>query len=210
MTAMNAPAAYEAQIRCLHASRDEDGDWIGCERDHDTCDWRWFCSVCDREVGDGGCPDHAPSDVPGLQVVSCGEHPRTWLLADDGYEPPCPWCVADAASKAHEGCAHARHGRWRRWRITRKVLSNLYGAGVLRGWGSSHDSRCKGCASGIMWGRNSYLLWWPRWKWSCLLGARHWPGAEILNGICGKCNPCGGCGSEGFSHRPGCQWGGDA
>lgn len=200
-------SAYQSLIRCRHASRDEDGDIIGCAPDHDPCDYAWFCNICDREAIGGECPDHAPSAVPGLQLINCDQHPRTWLLADDGYGPPCPWCLSDDAAKAHDGCAHARHWRWRRWRITHKVLSNLYGAGVLRGWGWGYDSHCRGCATGVMWGRNSYLLGWPRWKWQCLLVARHWPGEEVLAGICGKCNPCPSCGSQRFGHEFDCQWG---
>ena len=169
------------------------------------CDYRWYCNLCGQETGDGGCPEHAPSSVPGLQLVECeAHHPRTWLLADDGYPPPCPWCMAENASKAHEGCAHARHRRWRRWKATSRALSALYSLGVITGHRVTYDQYCRGCADGITLGRNRYLLGWPRWKWRCLLVARHWPGEEIIDGICGKCNPWTCCGSSRWEHNDGC------
>lgn len=196
-------APYKEIMVCRQAEPDEFGDWDCSHRD--PCDWSFICAVCRRDVSAGPCPDHAPLDVLGLRRIECTEgHARTWVLDDDGYEPPCPWCAIASEMKAHEGCEHSHHGRWRRWRIVHRALSRLYSLGIVKGWASSYSPYCRGCAHGIRLGRNGYLLGWPRCKWQCLLAARYWPGEEVLRDMCGKCNPCGLCGSQRHDHNDGC------
>lgn len=197
--------AYKEVMACRLAARDEDGYW---ECGHDgPCDWTFLCSLCGHDMAGGPCPDHTPEDIPGLRLVECGaepRHARTWLTDDDGFGPPCPWCVIDAAGREHEGCEHASHGRWRRSRAVHRFLSWGYGMGFVGSYGSSYGGGCRGCVAGVRWGRSSYLAGWPRWKWRCLLKARHWPGEEVLDGMCGKCCPCPDCGSQHAACKPGC------
>lgn len=192
---------YKANFTCASTVRNEDGDCI-----HDgLCEWTWQCSACGRDVSAEPCPEHAPREIPGLRLIECEKGcPRTWVLDDDGYEPPCPWCARDMAIEAHEGCEHSHHGRWRRWRIVHRALSRLYVLGIVKGWSSCYSAYCRGCAAHIHWGRSGYLLGWPRWKWRCLLVARHWPGEEVLRGMCGKCCPWPCCGSQESGHKGGC------
>jgi hypothetical protein len=196
---------YREIIVCRHATADELGFGdFDHEPDHEVCDYIRRCSACRADVSETPCPEHAPLHVPGLRLIECAAEPghgRTWVLDDDGYEPPCPWCVMDKLIKAHEGCEHAGHGRWRRWAVTRRAASRLYGLGVLKGYGiARHYPYCDGCVTHFHWGSNGYLLGWDRWKWRCLLTARHWPGEEIAPGLCGKCAPCPDCGSVTSEH----------
>jgi len=52
------------------------------------------CNVCRRPVGDGPCPDHAPTVVPGLVKIVCdkGVH-HLWTIASDRYDEPCWACL---------------------------------------------------------------------------------------------------------------------
>lgn len=207
MGAETGTAPYRELFVCRHADIDEFGDYDhGFHRE--DCDWIRRCSVCNADVSTGPCASHAPHHVPGLRLIECeaeNRHGRTWVLDDDGYEPPCPWCVIDQEVKAHQGCEHALHGPWRRWRITQRTVSRLYALGVVKGSTTKYGGGCRGCVSGVRPGRNGYVLGWPRWKWRCLLIARHWPGVEVLREMCGKCNPCPGCGSVADEH-PGCPF----
>ena len=208
---MNGNAAatepYKEIFACREAVPDpEFGDWE-CSCDG-PCDWTFFCSACRWDTVNGPCPEHAPKDVPGLRLIGCDAEPRcarTWVLDDDGYEPPCPWCVQKAFAEAHEGCGHSHHGRWRRWRVTHWLLMKLYVLGAASS-GAKWGGGCDHCVTHVRWGRNGYLLGWPRWKWHCLLVARHWPGEEVCAGLCGKCAPCPACGSERIGHDDGCEW----
>jgi hypothetical protein len=194
-------------MACRRAAVNEDGDRY-CEAGCDVCDYTFFCNICGADAGDAPCPDHAPLDVPGLVLVECDatpQHPRSWVLAGDAYPPPCHWCAYQDLADAHAPCRHARHGAWRRWTITHKMLGWLYALGVIGSRTIIHDRYCDGCTDHIRFGRNGYLLGWPRWKWQCLLQQRHRPGVEILSGICGKCCPCPGCGSVTWEHEHGCE-----
>lgn len=194
---------YKQLFVCSSTERDEDGD---CIHD-DLCTWTWQCNGCGRDVSGKPCPEHAPAEVPGLQMIRCeAGHGPTWVVDDDGYEPSCPWCVIADEVKAHEGCEHAAHGRWRRWKVVHRALSRLYALGVVSGHGTVYGRGCHGCATGISFGRNGYLLGWPRWKWQCVLTARHWPGEEVTRKMCGKCNPCPSCGSQRVRHERTCEW----
>jgi hypothetical protein len=199
--------AYQELFVCRYAAIDEFGDF---DHDHhpEDCDWIRRCSVCNADVSMVPCAEHAPHHVLGLRLIECAAengHSRTWVLDDDGYEPPCPWCVIDQEAKAHEGCEHALHGRWRRWAVTRRAALRLYALGVSSGHGVAYGRGCQGCVTGFSWGRSGYVLGWPRWKWRCLLIARHWPGEEVLREMCGKCCPCPGCGSV-TSEHPNCSF----
>lgn len=195
---------YREVITCGLAVADEHGDRDCGHKGY--CEYTRLCGTCGRDVAEAPCPEHAPLSIPGLQLIGCEEgHARTWVLTDDGYPPPCPWCVIDAEARAHEGCEHARHGRWRRWKVTHRALLDLYSLGVVAGYGSRIGGGCQGCATGIRFGRSGYLLGWPRWKWQCLLSARHWPGEEVLRGMCGKCAPWPCCGSTRLAHAGECK-----
>lgn len=193
---------YQELFVCRYADIDDFGDYDHGRHPGD-CDWISRCCVCNADVSMTPCAEHAPHHVPGLRLIECtaeNGHSRTWVLDDDGYDPPCPWCVIDQEVKAHQGCEHALHGRWRRWRITQRTVSRLYALGVVKGSTTKYGGGCRGCVSGVRLGRNGYVLGWPRWKWRCLLVARHWPGVEVLREMCGKCNPCPGCGSVADEH----------
>jgi hypothetical protein len=195
-----ATGAYKALFTCASTGKDEDGDCL-----HDgPCEWTWTCDGCGRDVSAKPCAEHAPADVPGLRRIDCERgHGPTWVLDDDGYEPPCPWCARDDEADAHEGCEHSHHGRWRRWKITHRVLARLYVLGAASS-GTRWGGGCDYCAVSVRWGRNTYLLGWPRWKWRCLLVARHWPGEEFAYGLCCKCSPWPCCGSRVPAHADGC------
>jgi hypothetical protein len=89
---------------------------------------------------------------------------------------------------------HARHGAWRRWRITARVASRAYALGITAGHGLTWNGHCRACLTGVRWrGRRPYLLGWTRERWVCLLIGRHrrreLPGADI----CAVCAPCHQC-----------------
>ena len=186
---------------------------FGChletEDDHDhpgDCEWGFACSACGRRVDDEPCPDHAPADVPGLQLADCDaqpRHPRTWFLATDSYPPPCMYCSCAALQAAHQGCEHSHHRAWRRWKLTHRLAGRLYSLGVVKGYGLAGGGGCNFCLTGLQWGRSGYLLGWDNWKWQTLarcLRRGHWPadtdscvGSERGLGFCVKCAPCTGC-----------------
>lgn len=122
--------------------------------DYEECDY--FCNQCFEQIpGQRGCPEHAPTSVPGLQVAECSEpdkHPRTFIFADNGgYGAPCGWCAYDAMSEAHKDCEHAHHWAWRRWRVTRKVFGALYQFQISTGWCYSTCKTGRTCISRISW-----------------------------------------------------------
>jgi hypothetical protein len=191
---------YLEVFGCRNATED------GCDHE-DICDYGFTCGSCGRPVDDGPCSDHAPLDVPGLQLAECDtqpRHPRTWFLASDGYPPPCMYCSYDVLAENHAGCAHSHHWPWRRWKLTRSAAYRLTLLGVSPGAWIIHDGYCRGCFSGFSPRLSGYLLGWPRWKWSCLFRGRHWPGVQIIAGVCGKCAPCPACGSVVLEHGRGC------
>lgn len=122
--------------------------------------WRWICNVCGIDVGlidRKHCPLHVPGEVPGLVMAECWaepKHSRVWYPdQENGYGNPCPFCMYEPTAQAHELCAHAAHGRWRRWKATHRVLRALSLAGLVRGLVYSFGRGCQDCVT-------------FRWRWS--------------------------------------------
>lgn len=175
---------------------------FGCRlddgEDHDhpgDCDWGYACGTCGRPVDDSPCPAHAPLDIPGLMLTECTtaepRHPRTWVIANDGgYGAPCMYCCYDLAVKAHAGCEHSHHGRWRRWRIASRLLGDLYSLGIVACYGHNWGGGCRGCLTNVRFGRNGYLLGQENEWWTCLLRHHHVrrpdPDCPV---ICDVCSP---------------------
>ena len=200
---MSTTTPYLEVFGCRLATEDS------CEHDGD-CDWDWSCGTCGRSLAGGPCPDHAPVDIPGLMLAECTAeppHPRTWVLANEWCGAPCMYCAYEALRAEHAPCEHSRHWPWRRWKVTHKALYRLRLAGVVSGGWTGYSEHCNGCVSHLKLGGSSYVLGWPKWKWSCVFQGRHWPGVEVYGGICGKCSPCPGCESVTCEHRKNCPVG---
>lgn len=111
--------------------------------DYDECDF--FCNQCFRPLSGHNtpCPEHAPVNIPGLQVTECGqpeEHPRSFVYADNGgYGAPCMYCVHASMKEAHEGCEHARHLFWFRWHRVVRALKRLR---IVRSFYYTSGCRC--------------------------------------------------------------------
>lgn len=168
-------------------------------------DYYFACNVCERRVDDGPCADHAPLNVPGLQLADCDtepRHPHTFFHASDAYPPPCMYCVSQSQQEQIDRLTACRHWPWRRWKLSGRIASWLYALGLVAGYGFTNSSTCHGCLCSFRFGNSSYLLGWPRWKWNCLLREHHWPGEFIGMNSCTKCYPCPDCGS-----RTSCYWG---
>jgi hypothetical protein len=181
----------------------------GCKHE-DVCAYGFTCGTCGRPVDDGPCPDHAPLNVPGLVLAECDatpRHPHTFFFASEAYPPPCMYCSYDALRREHAPCRHSHHGAWRSWDVTHAVLHRLRMLGAVSGGWMSWDEHCRGCVSHLRLGGSTYVLGWPKWKWSCVLRGHHWPGVLIFADICGKCCPCPGCSSVTNEHRSGCPVG---
>lgn len=88
---------------------------------------------------------------------------------------------------------HARHGVWRRWRITGRVASWAYALGITAGSGTTWNGHCNACTTFSWRGRRPYRLGWTRERWACLLIGHHrrreLPGTDI----CAVCAPCHQC-----------------
>jgi hypothetical protein len=118
----------------------------------------FVCSICGAAVDLDPCPDHAPTQVPGLQIVHCEAEPRHWLwmLDSDAYPPPCYRCELDRAYERERLGRQCRHWPWRRWRVLwlayRWVLEPVrLASGFTVTW--SHGDGHDGCQT------------W-RWRWS--------------------------------------------
>lgn len=166
-------------------------------------DCYFVCNVCERSVDDGPCPDHAPLNVPGLQLVECDaspRHPHVWMVDSEAYGPPCMSCLYDAQKEKLDYLQRCRHTWVRRTRLFRRLARYAYALGIVVGYGTSLGGGQYGhhaCTHGFRWrGRRPYVLGWPTWKWSCLLGERHWPGVFVGLNSCAKCLPCPECGSS--------------
>jgi hypothetical protein len=98
---------------------------------------------------------------------------------------------------------HARHGAWRRWKVTGRVLGWAYQLGVIGGYGYQGNSACHPmCVSGVRWrGRRLYILGWSRGRWACLLRYHH-RRREVVDApvLCSVCCPCPECGSTDADH----------
>lgn len=189
-TATETPAYIES-FGCHLETED------GCDHPGD-CEPQFYCGTCRRPVSEGPCPDHAPLDVPGLDLAPCSaepRHPRTWFLAADGYPPPCMYCSYDALQAAHRGCEHSRHRAWRRWKVTHWLAGRGYSLGVVASHGSSYGLGCDDCLTGFRWGRSGYVLGRQREWWYCLIRRHHiMRPAPGLADICDICSPDPGWG----------------
>jgi len=98
---------------------------------------------------------HPPVAPDGFWLIPCDAEPRHYPLYtpvfSDVYEPTCPICWYDAERKAHSGCEHARHGRWRRWKATSKVVYWLTRCGLISGSSWRGGGGCPGCITDIRW-----------------------------------------------------------
>lgn len=114
-----------------------------------------ICNVCGVDVQDSPCPLHTPLDVPGLALIACAatpRHERVWMVASDTADyQPCPICLLEQARGEHEGCEHARHGRWRAWRVTRRVVRFLEMTRVTTGHTFVIGGDCPGCVHRVGW-----------------------------------------------------------
>lgn len=103
-----------------------------------------------------------------------------------------------------EAARHARHGAWRRWRLTHRLVSWAYTLGVISGSGANFSASCTGCVTVYWRGRRPYLLGRSRDWWWCLLVGRHRRRemAHEEGGLCSVCLPCWvpGCGSTDPQH----------
>lgn len=147
--------------------------------------------------------------MPGLELAECAaepRHPRVYFEEDpDAYPAPCMYCAYASMYEAHAPCEHSHHGRWRRWKLTRRTVSRLYALGLVRGSTTAFTGHCNGCVSRIDWGFGGpYVLGLPRETWRCLR-AGHRPGDPIAFGYCSKCLPCTSCGSKTAGHEKGCS-----
>jgi hypothetical protein len=189
--------------------------FISVEEDEETGAetevYAFRCNICDRDLTDGPCPDHAPLNVPGLRPVECDHSPAHlgWVVDAEDYGVPCPWCERDdsAARVAELEIARDRHGRWRGTRAARWLLNKAYGAGLIAAYstGTCRQDGHSWCARHISWrGRRPYVLGVRREAWRCILRYRHLPGDPVFSGFCAKCLPCPDCGSRTAGHETGC------
>ncbi len=165
------------------------------------------CSVCDRNVSDEPCPDHAPlTPPPGLRLVDCvaTERHLIYVINRDDYGFPCPECQLMPYFEDEAKARQCRHWAWRRTKVWRRLVSTMYVLGVIPGsassWGNGHDW----CVTvGGLYGRRPYILGVPRETWRCWLKG-HRRGEEVGFGFCGKCVPWTCCGSTVEAHADGC------
>lgn len=176
-----------------------------------SADWHYICNLCSRRLDDGPCPDHAPTDIPGLRLVECDaepRHPSVWFVDGDYYEPPCMYCISADQAKRIDYFQRCRHWAWRRTRLFSRITGRAYALGIIGGSGSSYGNgeyAHHGCTYGLRWrGKRNYILGWPTWKWSCLLKQRHWPAEFVGLNSCSKCFPCPDCGATRGCHY-GCE-----
>lgn len=99
-----------------------------------------------------------------------------------------------------------RTRNWRRWRLTRSLLRQLYAIGIVSGYGTEfgwHGAVVRGVswsgAKNTYTGRRNtpvYVLWVKRDSWRCLLKGHHWPSQHKVGfGLCTRCCPCPLCGN---------------
>lgn len=127
--------------------------------DFDACEW--FCSICFEVIKDGAahCPTCAPTRFAGLKRLECDAdpaHPALFMYADnlDGYNSPhCFYCILDHQREVESGRQHARHLKWYRWRITKRLLPVLKRVRLVRSWYWTSSATCNGCTS-------------IRWRWT--------------------------------------------
>lgn len=121
--------------------------------DDDRQMYGWRCNVCGLDLRDGPCELHTPKDVPGFDLIRCDatpRHERTWIVESDTFRPdwqPCPQCMWEEAQQALDELTHAQHGRWRRWRVTLRMVRLLERARIVRWHSTAFGSPCDGCVT---------------------------------------------------------------
>lgn len=144
-------AAYREEF-FIAEELDENGEMV----------FGWRCNICERDIEAEPCPEHRPEVPAGMRTADCWNEPKhdpTYAVDRDDYGFPCPYCMLAAASQEHEGCEHARHGRWRRWRIVHRTVRWAYALGIIAGGGSKYGGGCRGCLTSVHWrGRRPYIL----------------------------------------------------
>jgi hypothetical protein len=185
---------------------------LAMDDEHPSGKVGFVCATCRREVDNQPCRDHAPVEVPGLELVECDATPRhwSWVLASDanGYGIPCWQCEVGRESKARYEDAEqrAKHWtrRWRGWTATRWIISKAHSLGVISGYCLNIGSPTR--VAGIYWrGTRTYILGVSRGEWRCWLIGHHRRGEDFGLGFCGKCAPWACCGSQRLNeHQPGC------
>jgi len=122
--------------------------------------WEFMCNLCGLVLGLGTqhCPEHAPTVIPGLVLERClaePAHRRTWQVAtdmDDWHGVPCQECMLVQATQEHSGCDHARHGRWRSWKATRRLARVLHFLRLSTGSTFRSGGACgPGCVTRLGW-----------------------------------------------------------
>ncbi len=177
--------------------------------DHPAGLYTFACNICQRDVGDVPCPDHAPTEFPGLRLVDCTADPPhlMWVHEREDYGVPCYACIyADRAEREAEA-RQCRHWPWRRWKLTHKVAGWLHVTGIASsGGGSKWGDGCNWCLDSLprYRGKRVYLLGVSRNTWHCWR-RRHRRGEEVGFGFCGKCMPWPCCGAETVQHVTGCR-----
>jgi hypothetical protein len=183
-----------------------------CDFDTDRPTW-WACNLDGREIDPRtGCPDHRPTDMPGLARSECElvpPHAPTWTADGDhqGYGSPCHQCMYDRIADDLAELRRCRHWGWHRWAVTRRIVGWMYVLGIISGscWstgGGIYD--CHGCTTfRFDLRKRPYILGAALETWRCWFHG-HRRGEEVGFGFCGKCVPWTCCGSQAAGHVPGC------
>jgi hypothetical protein len=153
------------------------------------------------------CRECAASPPEGWELIECTKgHPVMWMPDDQwSYSPPCPYCSFDDLQARHAGCEHAQHGRWRRWRVTHRLVGWAYVLGLVTASACAWGDGCSHCLTMVRWrGRRPYILGLYRETWSCL---RYGHRRVDVGGLCAVCAPCPDCGSQTAGHAEACQVG---
>lgn len=111
---------------------------------------RWACGICYidlAETPEGVCPEHAPTERPGLFLVHCDatpRHPQLWMIENGtGDGPGCLYCIAKHDQQRIDHLEHARHHRWAT-HLNVHVLCALQRTGVIRSWHWRGGGACNG------------------------------------------------------------------
>ncbi|MEU7980513.1 hypothetical protein AB0B63_18515 [Micromonospora sp. NPDC049081] len=167
------------------------------------------CNVCDTPVDDRPCPQHAPTEVPGLRLVDCKAEPRhlLWVHDRDDYGTPCYLCAYIEQAEQERQARQCRHWGWRSWKAIWWLSLKLYALGVSKGGSITRGDGHDGCVTfGRLTGNRSYILGVSRDVWRCWLSG-HRRGEPVGFGFCGKCVPWPCCGSSREEHNTGCPEG---
>ncbi|MFI6228577.1 hypothetical protein ACIBCR_14850 [Micromonospora echinospora] len=164
------------------------------------------CSICGTPVDDRPCPDHAPTQVPGLRLVDCDNEPPHIIFVHDAddYGVPCFQCRLAEYAEQERQARQCRHGGWHSWRITGRLATLAYGLGITSGNAYSYGDGHDGCVTDIRFrGSRPYILGVSRDTWRCWFSG-HRRGEPVGAGFCGKCVPWPCCGAISEAHAEKC------